>query len=167
MQLLAALSFWTLGFLIFGTSLAFVGMPYERQLVRRIPRPRLPHLEYRLWLLLLSALEVAVIAVTGVGAAFLVIVYLVNRPSYLDFGIGKPPGTFEFVDAIAYFGVGLLIVVVPLGLFGYFFDRRIRADAPEPSASPAEVKALRIFFAASLASLLVLLSIVAVTIAMA
>ena len=62
--------------------------------------------------------------------------------------------------------LGFLIVVAPLGVYGFFFERRVRADGPEPPASPAEVTALRVFFAATAASLLLLLSAASVLTAM-
>lgn len=147
-----------LGYTTLGLPLTFVGMPVERQMARRIPPPRfVAHFEYRLWILFQLFAQFAVLFLCAVGAVFLVeLAYL--RPISPVPMPSSPP----FPAASGYLAVGALVIVLPMLACGIGFDRRIRADGPEPPAGHAEVRALRIYLAAVMTVLVLLVVAVSV-----
>jgi hypothetical protein len=147
-----------LGYVYLGLPLIFAGFPYDRHIGRRIPPPQfLRHLEYRLWILLLMLVQFAVLLLVLLCAVSAIYLFYMRRVALTqllaDISLG---------GATAYFAGGMVLIVLPMLLFGLHFDRRIRSDAPEPPASAAEVKALRRYLTLVLSVLAFLVAAVSI-----
>lgn len=162
METFGVLSAACTGTLVVIIVLTRFGNRFERLLGERIPRPRLPHLEYRLWLIalvlptMMAFVSMVVIAVYAWWVFMLVPTFPVSRDPHSPF-----PQAFAFLAG------GLAIFVLPLLAFGVYYDKRIRTDGPEPAAEAAEVKAFRVYLIAALSVLVVLVVVASILMAIA
>ncbi len=157
-SLIGMFVFGLLGNTFIGLPLNFVGFPYDREIARRIPPPRfMRHYEYRLWCALMFFTQAAVFLLSMLGGVFLVYLLSIRANSPV-----AAPANAPFPAALGYFAVGVVAIVLPMLAFGISFDRRVRADGPEPPAAAAEVKALRRYLGVVLSVLVVLVAAVSV-----
>lgn len=162
MEFLAVMSGACTGLIAFNLGMMRLAAGFERRLNQRIARPRWPHAEYRLWLaaLIFPAVEVWLLMVVIMVYAWWAFGV---RP---NFAVAMEPHS-PFPQVFVFLAGGLAIFVLPMIVFGIFYDRRIRADGPEPPAEAAEVKAFRVYLIAALSVLVVLVVAAAILLAVA
>ncbi len=151
MTTLAVMSAGGTASMFFILPIGMLAMRYEKQLAQRIPSPRFVHLEFRLWLLLLIFSVIVIWFVALLVAVFAWDLFILKPNARYEVVYNSP-----FPDALGYIAAGFAIFVLPLLLLAVYFDFRIRADAPEPPAAPAEVRALRLYLGGMLSAIMLL-----------